>query len=134
MMMPKMVVMVVVVMVMVIAVLLMVARRVRAMNRVGSVGGSQRQRVHPLYRDGRGERGSCNTSEAEGRSGFTRASGESRVCGWPTVRVYSSTARFSNCGETGRLSLRDVSFIGKSQGSKKHELTLSEKAPCFEHL
>lgn len=47
-MMPKMMVMVVVV-VMVIAILSMIPRRVRAMNRVGSVGGSQRQRVHPLY-------------------------------------------------------------------------------------
>lgn len=41
---------VVVVMVMMIAVLLsMVPRRVRTMNRVGRIGGSQRQRVHPLF-------------------------------------------------------------------------------------
>lgn len=45
-----MVVGVVVMMVVMIAVLLsMVPRRVRAMNRVGRVGRSQRQRVHPLY-------------------------------------------------------------------------------------
>lgn len=57
--MPKLVVMmmmmvvvgvVVVMMVMMIAVLLsMVPRRVRAMNRVGRVRRSQRQRVHPLF-------------------------------------------------------------------------------------
>lgn len=57
-MMPKMVVMVVVVMVMVIAVLSMIPRRVRTMDWVRRVGGSQRQRVHPLFivADGRGER------------------------------------------------------------------------------
>lgn len=41
--------MVVVVMMMVIAVLSMIPRRVRAMNWVGRVTRSQRQRVHPLY-------------------------------------------------------------------------------------
>lgn len=50
MMMVGVVVVVVVMVVMMIAVLLsMVPRRVRAMNRVGRVGGSQRQRVHPLF-------------------------------------------------------------------------------------
>lgn len=44
------VVVVVVMVMMMIAVLLsMVPRRIRAMNRVGRVGGSQRQRVHPLF-------------------------------------------------------------------------------------
>lgn len=60
--------MVVVMVVVMIAGLSMVPRRVRAMNRVGRVGRSQRQRVHPLY--GRKERESCNTSEAEGVSGY----------------------------------------------------------------
>lgn len=50
MMMMMMVGVVVVMVVMMIAVLLsMVPRRIRAMNRVGRVGGSQRQRVHPLF-------------------------------------------------------------------------------------
>jgi len=54
MLMPKMmmvmVMMMVVVMMLMIAVLLsMIPRRVRAMNRVGRVGRSQRQRVHPLF-------------------------------------------------------------------------------------
>lgn len=58
MMMPKLVMMmmvvviivVVVMVVMMIAVLLsMVPRRVRAMNRVGRIGRSQRQRIHPLF-------------------------------------------------------------------------------------
>jgi len=44
------VVVVVVVMMMMIAVLLsMISCRVRTMNRVGRIGGSQRQRVHPLF-------------------------------------------------------------------------------------
>lgn len=67
--MPKMMVMMTV---MVIAVLSMIPRRVRAMNRVGRVTRSQRQRVHPLYTDGREERESCNTSEAEDRFEFIR--------------------------------------------------------------
>lgn len=71
-MMPKvmmmMMVMVVVMVMVMIAVLSMVPRRVRAMNRVGRVRRSQRQRVHPLY--GREERGSCNTSEAKDVLGF----------------------------------------------------------------
>lgn len=50
MMMMMMVGVVVVMMMMMIAVLLsMIPRRIRAMNRVGRVGGSQRQRVHPLF-------------------------------------------------------------------------------------
>lgn len=50
MMMMVMVIVVVVMVMMMIAVLLsMVPRRVRAMNRVGRVGRSQRQRVHPLF-------------------------------------------------------------------------------------
>jgi len=74
--MPRLVVMMMVVMVVVVVVVVMVMmmiavllpmvprRVVRAMNRVGRVGGSQRQRVHPLY-FGRGKRESCNTSEAK---------------------------------------------------------------------
>lgn len=65
-----MVVVVVVMVMMMIAVLSMVPRRVRAMNRVGRVRRSQRQRVHPLY--GREERGSCNTSEAKDVLGFIK--------------------------------------------------------------
>jgi len=42
-------VVVVMVMMMVAVLLSMVPRRIRAMNRVGRVGGSQRQRVHPLF-------------------------------------------------------------------------------------
>lgn len=50
MMMMVMMIIVVVMVVMMIAVLLsMVPRRVRAMNRVGRIGRSQRQRVHPLF-------------------------------------------------------------------------------------
>lgn len=99
-MMPKMMVMVV----MVIAVLSMVPRRVRAMNRVRSVGGSQRQRVHPLYHDDRGERGSCNTSEAEDRFGFTRAGG-SPVCGWSYSAACSSDSSGFSRGEREHFSL-----------------------------
>ena len=43
------IVVVVVVMVMIAVLLSMVPCRVRTMNRVGRIGGSQRQRVHPLF-------------------------------------------------------------------------------------
>jgi len=50
MMMVGVVVMMMMMMMMMIAILLsVIPRRVRTMNRVGRVGGSQRQRVHPLF-------------------------------------------------------------------------------------